>query len=246
MPYRHRLRNRIGHWQSSTTFFIATRPALFNECYVVSYSSGAGPSADAAAAIEAGLLPCLSHLVDRMGSGDYMGTVWRPPTIFPGVDACLADVLQFGPLGQVGELVSALGRRLRGAVEELRAAAAMQGGVAEEDGGERAWWIAAVACQAMLHAKICLCALALRWQEAAPTVAAGIGAQEAAAYGAGQCDSLGRAAQCPVRASLALSELLPVLSASVQVYCGDSVQSVRGRGGGAGRRRGGGSRGGAG
>ncbi len=85
------------------------------------------PSADASAALAAGLLPCMTRLVDRIGAARDDDTVWDSQAPFAGLGPCCAEVLLHGPLGQVGELVSAVGRRLRVVVEELRTAAAAGG-----------------------------------------------------------------------------------------------------------------------
>ncbi len=213
---------------------------MLTEAFVLPRMPGAGPPADATAAIGAGLLPCLTRLVTRMGTGDYMGTVWRPPNIFPGVDSCLADVLQFGPLGQVGELVSAVGRRLRGAVGELRAAAVtLEGGGAEEGDGERALWLGNTVRQAVLYTETCLDTLLLRWLNAHNEGAAA----DSAGPGTGHLTQrpAAAAAQFPLRSSFALAELLPALSVGVRL-CGELAASVAG-GGGRGRECGGGGAG---
>ncbi len=88
------------------------------------------PSADAAAALAAGVLPCMTRLMTRLGAGRDDGTVWSAQLPFTGQGPCWAEVLLHGPLGQVAELVSAVGRRLRVVVEELRRAEAEGGHVA--------------------------------------------------------------------------------------------------------------------
>ncbi len=114
------------------------------------------PSADATAALEAGLLPCVTRLVTRLGaSGSGSDVVWCPPDRYPtGVGACWEQVLQFGPLGQVGELVSSVVRRLRLAVEMLqrRAAAVGEGAVTAWRNG-RVGRMAEVAWEAMGFAR---------------------------------------------------------------------------------------------
>lgn len=82
-------------------------------------------SADAAAALEAGLLPCLAHLVTRMGAGRKSGAAWCRPTSYPGVAVCCRELLLLGPVDKVAALLSASGERLRGAVVELRGAMAV-------------------------------------------------------------------------------------------------------------------------
>ncbi len=167
------------------------------------------------------MLPCLTRMVDRMGAGSSGGAMWCPPSIYPGVGPCLPDLLQFGPLGQVGRLVSAVGRRLCGAVGELRAAV-MEGGVAGTDGGVRAQRLENGVRQAMAYTRTCLFVLFLSWHGAAVTVAAGMDVpQEAAAHMAhrpGGRAHAGSAAQFALRSSLALAELLPALTVSVQLY----------------------------
>ncbi len=105
--------------------------------------SSSRPSADASAALAAGLLPCMTRLVTRLGAGrDGDGAeLWCLPDAFPGTNACWLGVLLCGPLGQVGELVSAVGRRLRLATEELRRAAA---GGGRRGGRSVAWLVEAV------------------------------------------------------------------------------------------------------
>ncbi len=193
---------------------------------------GAAPSADATAAIEAGLLPCLTQLVDRMGTGCSSDIVWCPPNSFPGVDSCLAEVLQFGPLGQVGELVSAFSRRLHGSVGELGAAVALEGG------GERAFWLGNVVRQAMVYSETCLSHLFLRWLNAHNEGAAA----DSAGPGTGHLTQrpAAAAAQFPLRSSFALAELLPALSVGVRL-CGELVARVAGGESGGGEREGGGA-----
>ncbi len=111
----------------------------------------AQPSADAAAALAAGLLPCVTRQVTRMGAGSEGGSVWLPPHTFVGALSCWEQVLLHGPLGQVGELVSALGRRTRLAVEELRvaAAAAAAEGRRRRQPGRSVTWLLEVAHDAL-------------------------------------------------------------------------------------------------
>ncbi len=211
-----------------TRRFAPSQHALRIQTSALFSMPGARPSVDASAAIDAGLLPCLTQLVARMGAGGDARAVWCPPSIYPGVGRCLADVLQFGPLGQVGALVSAVGRRLRGAAEELGAAAA-EGGGAEEGGGERAWWLAVVVRQAMTYTETCLSVLLLRWLKAESAAVA------LAGPGAGQPTQrlAATAAQLPLRSSFALAELLPAVSVSVRL-CGELFASMaegEGRGG---------------
>ncbi len=237
-----------GTGSGSASLLVATTQAplavnqhiLLINTFALCFVPGVGPSADAAAAVEAGLLPCIARMVGRIGAGGG-GITWCPPSFLPGVQPCLEDALQFGPLGQVGELLSAVGRRLRGAVEEQRAAAA-QGGVAEEGGGERAWWLENVVRQAMMFTMMCMYVLVVRWHQAAATCAADTDVpQEAGAHLAQQC--VGRApavaaAQFAVRSSIALAELLPGLSHGVQLYA--ELLAGRGSGGAEGSGQGGG------
>ncbi len=62
----------------------------------------AQPSADAVAALAAGLLPCVTRQVTRMGAGSDGGLVWFRPSTFAATLPCWKQVLLFGPLGQVG------------------------------------------------------------------------------------------------------------------------------------------------
>ncbi len=82
------------------------------------------PSADASEAVAAGLMPCMTRLVTRMGAGGGGGAFWCVQLPFSGLGRCWAEVMLHGPLGQVGELVSAVGSQLRLAEEELRRATA--------------------------------------------------------------------------------------------------------------------------
>ncbi len=109
------------------------------------------PSADTAAALEAGVLPCLSRLVTRMGAGTKEGAVWSPPLSYPTFQVRWSEVLLHGQLGQVGEVVAATGRRVRLAVGELRAVVAA-GGKAGEHKGRSVEWLAEVACNILLLA----------------------------------------------------------------------------------------------
>ncbi len=175
------------------------------------------PSADATAALEAGLLPCLTRLVTRMGArGSGGGAVWCPPEHFPaGVGACWEQALRFGPLGQVGELLAALGRRLRLAVEELRRAAARAvAGNAAAARGRGVGWLAEIAHEAMKYSRSRL--VDIMWmgsdglagagssQHEGPTAEAGAGAEAGAEAG-----------PSAVRLSYAAAELLPALSQGV-------------------------------
>ncbi len=112
-----------------------------------------GPSADAAAALEAGVLPCTCRLVTRMGAGGggsggdggNSGAALLPPEDFPGFQNCWRVVLLHGPLGQVAELVAAASRRLWLAAEELRRAAAAAYAGAGRRGGRSVGFLGKVA-----------------------------------------------------------------------------------------------------
>ncbi len=166
------------------------------------------PFADTAVALEAGLLPCMSQLVTRMGAGSLRGAIYFPPSRFPGTDPCMQQLLLHGPLGQVYELAAALGQRLHVAVEELREAVAA-GPVPEGSRGGRAVrWLAETAYEAMQEAAIRLdntfwCALI--------AMQAVGGAAEGA--GGGQLT----AADLGVRVGALAAELLPPLSRGLQL-----------------------------
>lgn len=161
-------------------------------------------------------------------------------------------------LGQVGELMSAVGRRTRLAMEELRvaAAAAAEGGLWRRPVGRSATWLATVAHDALLFARSCMIALCLQQlqgaypegegltecggggpERAGPAAAAEGG--PAAAAGAGEKTRAGagfpgQPERHAVRASIAMAELLPVLARGV-VVCAAVVESSEGQG--AGRER---------
>ncbi len=175
------------------------------------------PSADASGAIEAGLIPCV---IKRMGAACNAGAVWCPPDGFAGVKPCWRDVYQLGPLGQVGELVSAVGRRLPLAVEELRAlTAAIDCGRDRRRSGRAV----RVLCEAMALADSCLSNLLARPVYASDSA----GSTEVEAEAAGSTGSAGSAAaaatarqQLALRSSFALAELLPPLAHGVQLCAG--------------------------
>ncbi len=167
------------------------------------------PSADASAALAAGLLPCMTRLVTRLGAVGGDGAIWCPPDHFPGAHFCLAEVVVFGPLEQVGELLSALSRRLRLAVGELCAMAA-----GRCRGGNRS--VDTLACAAhealgsttqLLHVLFSAGTQRLACSYGTSTVTDG----EAAAAAAGFAERLG------TRLSVVAAELLPALSRAVQV-----------------------------
>ncbi len=65
----------------------------------------AQPSADVAAALlAAGLLPCVTRQMTRMGAGSDGGLAWFPQTILAGTWSTLAHALLHGHLGQVGSV----------------------------------------------------------------------------------------------------------------------------------------------
>ncbi len=220
----------------------------------------AQPSADAAAALAAGLLPCLTRQVTRMGTGDG-GPVWVPPNIFPGTFSCCTELLLHGPLEQVGELVSAMGRRAGLSVEELRAATAegAEGRRARRAGRSATWlalvahdtlhfahWVLNALCQGQAAgaypegvglSDLCGKAPARARQgleaaggAAAAAAAGAAGGAAAAGAGAGAC---GQPELYAVRSSIAAAELLPPLSRGLQL-CAE----LAGRGEVRGERRG--------
>ncbi len=91
-------------------------------------------SADASAALEAGLLPCLTAQATHFGVDSVHTGWWYPPSAFPGARTCEGEMMLFGPLGQVGENMAAVGRRAWLAVEELRGAVTAAGAAAESGG----------------------------------------------------------------------------------------------------------------
>ncbi len=179
-----------------------------------------------------------------MGAGSDGGQVWFPPSTFPGTFSCWKQVLLHGPLGQVGELVSALGRRTRLAGEELRAVAAA---AAEGRRGCRAGRgvtrLAEVARYALLLCQSSVKVLCL--QQAMGAYPQGVGLTEcwgseragrgsAAGRGAARLPDAGSSGQperYAVRSSIAIAELLPALSRGLQV-CAELFGRDEGRGGG--------------
>ncbi len=152
------------------------------------------------------MLPCMSRLVTRMGAGGDGGAALLPPEDFPGLHRCWPEVLLFGPLGQVGELVSAAGRRLRLAAEELRRAAAV-GDRAGGRGGRSVGFLGKVARGASKFTADRL--VQGLWQgffEVPEPSGAGGEAQEGAATAA-----------AALRVSYAACELLPVMCRTVLV-----------------------------
>lgn len=191
----------------------------------------AGRSADAAAALEAGGLPCMTRLLTRMGAGGgcgggNTGAALLPPEDFPGFQHCWREVLLHGPLGQVVELVAAAGRRRRLAAEELRRAAVAgdragrRGGRSVAFLGKVAHWMSTFTSDRLLQALL-LRFISVRLGE----VGGGTGGnvQDGAAAAA-------------LLVSYAAVELLPVLCRSVRV-CIEGVgkgEGPRRRGGAAG------------
>ncbi len=153
----------------------------------------------------------MTRLVTRMGAGNGGGAVWYPPDHFPGVLSCWPDLLLFGPLEQVAELASVLGRRLRLAVEQLRTAAvAAAGGSGGGRGGRSVDRLAAVA-----HA-----ALQFAWARMEDVLSGALhlmqlvrGPREAAAAGSA------------LRFSVVAAELLPALSNGVRA-CAELARLV--------------------
>ncbi len=163
------------------------------------------PSADASAALAAGLLPCMTRLVTRMGAGrDRGGALWCPPNNFPGANYCLAEVALFGPLEQVGELLSALSRRLRLAVGELQLAAAGR------RGSGRSVAVLGGAVHEALRVVTYLFHLPLAAGVHRLATACGTGTDGEAAVAAGFAERLG------MRLSVVAAELLPAVSRAVQ------------------------------
>ncbi len=158
-------------------------------------------SADTAAALDAGLLPCMTRQVTRMGADrNFGGAAWCPPDWFPGADSCLTQLVMYGPLGQVGELLSALARRLRLALGELQAVVA-----GRRRGGKSNGCIAELAhtaqqCTSGVVHNLCVGA------EHVLQACSNPGGEDA-----------GRVATVAERLSVVAAELLPVLSHGVRV-----------------------------
>lgn len=164
-----------------------------------------------------------------MGPGSGGGAVWIPLLSYPGVNLPWSEVLLFGPLGQVGELLAALGQWLQLALSELRevtAAGETHGSEvgAGVGGGSSLERLAEVAQEGLLFAQQCLCKLnsQLFFRKALESAAAqgGSGGQEAAAASSGApAGPLGakETGRYAVRCSYAAAELLPSLSLGVQM-----------------------------
>ncbi len=156
------------------------------------------PSADSVAALEAGLLPCVTKLVmTRMGEANDGGPLWCPPDRFPGVEWCWPGVMLFGPLGQVGVLASGLGRQLHLAAQHLQRGAAEWAGGRPDDGIVQL--LAKVAHEALRFA-------GARMKDVLS------GALRLGAAGEGP------AAGTAVRLSIVAAEVLPGLSLSLQAF----------------------------
>ncbi len=159
------------------------------------------------------------------GSGSDV--VWCPPDrSFPGMFHCWEHLVAHSPLEQVGELVAAMGRRLRLAVEMVRRAAARAAaGNASAAGGRGVGWLAEVAQEAMKYSRSRL--QDIMWMESdglrgagssqpeGPTADAGTGAEPGAEAGPSVPPACPRAAPSAVRLSYAAAELLPALSQGV-------------------------------
>ncbi len=202
--------------------------------------AGVRPSADASAALAAGLLPCMTRVVTRFGAGrDEDATFW-PAGLGP-FGICQEDMLLHGPLGQVGDLVSAVGRRLHLAVEELRRAA-----VAGARGRKSVPDLLVIAYMVMGLASVLL-------EDVTSSMFAGLlpdgvglealqrtdgakgtgeGGMEAAMAGAAGAGAVEVAPQLfAVRSSYAVAELLPPMSRGLQL-CAEIVRGMRGGGAG--------------
>lgn len=119
-------------------------------------------------------------MVTRMGAGSGGGAVWVPPDRFPGVARCWDEAMLLGPLGQLSGLLSALGRRLRVAVEELRVVAggggrAPRGGLGARGGGRSVGWLASVVHDVMMLTHSCLWEMFLRVMMGALPAGVGLG-----------------------------------------------------------------------
>lgn len=106
-------------------------------------SASEGPCADVAAALAAGLLPCMAHALGRVGTGSVGGSVWVPPDAFAGIADTSGEgagpaagplklgfwqqVLLFGEQDQVDGFLAALGRCVEAAVGQLRVVASPRG-----------------------------------------------------------------------------------------------------------------------
>ncbi len=161
------------------------------------------------------------------GSGSGGGVVWCPPDrSFPGMAHCWELLVAHSPLEQVGELVAALGRRLRLAVEELRRAVARA--VARNpaaSGGRGVGWLAMVAQEVMKYSRSRLSDI--MWMESdglagaggsqpeGPTAEVADEVEPGAEAGPSVPPAGPRAGPSAVRLSYAAAELLPALSQGV-------------------------------
>ncbi len=85
------------------------------------------------------MLPCMARLVTRMGAGTNEGAVRSPQDDYPAFQLSWGELMLYGPVGQVGELVAATGRRVRLAVGELRAVVAAAGKAGRRRGRSVEW-----------------------------------------------------------------------------------------------------------
>ncbi len=122
-------------------------------------SPGDGPCADVAAALAAGLLPCMTQALGRVGAGSVGGSVWVPPDAFAGIAHTRGagtgpaagpltlgfwqQLLLFGEQDQVNGFLAALGRCVEEAVEQLCVVASPRG--RRKGGCGEAEWRVAVA-----------------------------------------------------------------------------------------------------
>ncbi len=198
---------------------------------------GTLPSADAAAALAAGLLPCAARQVERMAAASR-GGLWCPPGIFPGVDSVWQDVLRFGSAGQVAGLVSALGRGLRAAVGRMQLTAMAAGGEGRGLLKAQVQEVTRLAtvCTSELLVPLSSIASAGQVENSGPTAG-----EEAAGAGATADSAAVRAAGCgpiALRLSFVAGELLPAVSLGVRAC----AELARGPGQGQGAADGAGAR----
>ncbi len=157
-----------------------------------------------------GAAGCCGHRADG-------GAILMPPKDFPGFERCWPEVLVFGPLGQVAELVSAAERRLLLAAEELRRVAAGGDRRAGSRGGRSVGFLASVACEALNFTRGRL--LEALWHGLSHVQSgehSGVGGEAQAA--------------AALRVSYATCELLPFLSRSVQVFTELGLRKDQGTG----------------
>ncbi len=198
----------------------------------------AGLSVDATAALEAGLLPCLTNAITHIGSGPYGSPVWCRPNSYPGVAVCCRELLLLGPVDQAAAVVAALGMRLRGAVVELGAA------MHRRPGQQAAPLRADTLREVMSFTSSSLAHLFLDLICPDSAGQGGLeGGWEAGGAAAGDAAPAGGAAtdarfeQFALRASNAVTTLLPPLSHAV-VRCGELARKARELGAAGGQRMG--------